>query len=160
VKIEAVLRALNDANAEYVVVGGVAANYHGVARITFDIDLVYARSVENLARVVAAIAPLNPVLRGAPPGLPFRFDVETLRHGLNFTLTTDVGPVDLLGEMTGVGGYEAAAARSVDGLAFGFPIRILDLDALIQAKRAAGRPKDFEAIAELEIIRDERENLR
>jgi predicted nucleotidyltransferase len=157
VKFEPVLRALNDANVEYIVVGGLAANYLGVARITFDLDIVYNRSRENLERLVGALAPLHPSLRGAPPGLPFRFDAETLRHGLNFTFTTDLGPVDLLGEMSGVGGYEAALRRSIDAVMFDLPVRVIGLDGLIEAKRAAGRPKDFEAIAELEIIREERE---
>jgi hypothetical protein len=50
--------------------------------------------------------PYEPYLRGAPRGLPFRFDLETLERGLNFTLTTTLGPLDLLGEIVGGGGYE------------------------------------------------------
>jgi hypothetical protein len=88
--------------------------------------------------------------------LPFRWDARTLRQGLNFTLTTDLGDIDLLGEIVGGGSYENLAARTIVIGVFGIECRCLDLDTLIQVKRAAGRPKDLEVIAELEAIREER----
>lgn len=148
------VRVLSDAGVRFIVIGGVAGNLHGAARLTWDLDVVYERSVSNLERLVAAIAPLHPYLRGAPPGLPFRFDVETLKRGLNFTLSTDIIPLDLLGEVAGGGDYHQLLPHSQEVDAYGTRCRRLDLDALITVKRAAGRPKDFEAIAELEIIRD------
>jgi hypothetical protein len=92
------------------------------------------------------------ILRGAPPGLPFRLDVPTIQRGLNFTLTTTLGDLDLLGEMTGGGTYEQVVEHTVSLNVFGRDIRVLDLPALIRAKRAAGRPKDLETIAELEAL--------
>jgi predicted nucleotidyltransferase len=148
------VRVLTEAGVDFIVIGGVAANLQGAARITYDLDVAYDRSSSNLARLVAAIGPLHPYLRGAPPGLPFRFDVNTLRSGLNFTLTTDIGPFDLLGEVAGGGDYQRLLPHSREVDAFGVRCQCLDLDTLITVKRAAGRPKDFEAIAELEIIRD------
>ena len=85
-----------------------------------------------------------------------RLDDETLRKGLNFTLTTTAGSIDLLGEIAGIGGFGTAAARSIAVTIYGREHQCLDLDTLIDAKRAAGRPKDLEVIAELESIRDER----
>jgi hypothetical protein len=116
---------------------------------------VYRRSPENLKRLETALAPRQPYLRGAPPGLPFVLDAETLRRGLNFTLTTTLGPLDLLGEMLGAGTYEDIAARSNDVILFGRTCKVVGLDDLIRAKRAAGRPKDLETLAELEALRDE-----
>jgi hypothetical protein len=147
-------------NVDFVVIGGVAANAHGAARATYDVDVVYARSQDNIARLVAALQPLNPYLRGAPPGLPFRWDSETIAHGLNFTLTTSLGDLDVLGEVAGGGGYEQLVRHSVTFELFGAPCRCLDLDTLIHVKRAAGRPKDFEAIAELEALREERDKMQ
>ena len=66
-----------------IIIGGVAASAHGSARFTNDIDFVYRRTPENLARLVDTLAPYEPYLRGAPPGLPFRWDAETIRHGLS-----------------------------------------------------------------------------
>lgn len=153
------LDALVAARVEFIVVGGAAATAHGSARLTQDIDVVYARRPDNLARVVQALAPLAPYLRGAPPGLPFLWDAETLRRGLNFTLTTSLGSIDLLGEIAGGGTFEALRPRSAPISVFGVECLCVDLDTLIRVKRAAGRPKDFEAIAELEALREERDKL-
>ena len=151
------LLALVKGKVEFVIVGGVAANLHGSARLTMDLDVVYGRSKENIRRLVRALAPLQPYLRGAPSGLPFHFDVETVNAGLNFTLTTNAGPLDLLGEMVGGFTYEVVAKRSKFVMLSGMRCRVIDVDALIEAKLAAGRPKDLEVIAELEIIREERD---
>src|SRR5688500_7254503 len=153
------LQTLARAEVEFIVVGGVAAFAHGASRVTLDLDVVYRRSPENLARLAAAMAPLQPYPRGAPPGLPFRWDRRTLEHGTNFTLETNLGLIDLLGEITGGGRYEDLLpfATSVD--VHGVSCRCLDLSKLIDVKRAAGRPKDFEAIAELEIIEEEKRKL-
>ena len=85
--------------------------------------------------------------------------VDLIRRGLNFTLTTTRGDLDLLGELTGGGGYEELFPHSVELVVFGVSCRCLGFDKLIQVKRAAGRPKDLEAIAELEAIREERRKL-
>jgi predicted nucleotidyltransferase len=153
----ALLRRLLSAHVEFILIGGVAANVHGSARATYDIDVVYRRSADNLARIVAALAPLEPYLRGAPPGLPFTLDAGTLRRGVNFTLTTSSGEIDLLGEVTGGGTYDDLLAASEEVPLFGLNCRCATLEALIRMKRAAGRPKDFEALAELEALREERE---
>jgi len=152
--IETLLGRLADHDVAFIVVGGVAAILHGSARVTYDLDVVYARDPENLEALAAALADLNPYLRDAPPGLPFTLDAATLAHGLNFTLSTDRGPLDLLGEIVGGGTYEdlLPTSRRVD-LGFG-EFRVLELEKLIDVKRAAGRPKDLEAIAELETLAD------
>ena len=94
----------------------------------------------------------TPYLRGVPPGLPFVWAERTLAHGLNFTLTTALGDLDLLGEIVGGGGYDALEPHTVMLTVFGHQLLCLGLEKLIHVKRAAGRPKDFEAVAELELI--------
>ena len=149
------LRVLLDGAVEFILVGGVAGSLHGAARATYDVDVVYRRSPENMSRLVAALAPYGPYLRGAPAGLPFSFEVQTLGQGLNFTLTTSVGDLDLLGEVTGGGRYEDLLAHSQSIPLLGTTCQCVTLDGLIRLKRAAGRPKDLEAIAELEALRAE-----
>lgn len=154
-QLEKLLAALIDGNVDFIIVGGVAARAHGSARLTDDLDISYSRSPANLGRVVKALAPLKPYLRGAPSGLPFEWSVPTLRAGLNFTLTTSAGSIDLLGEITGGGRYEDLLPHSLTIGIFGREALLLGLPWLIQVKRAAGRPKDLEVIAELEALEED-----
>ncbi|MBX7119025.1 MAG: hypothetical protein K1X31_08505 [Gemmatimonadaceae bacterium] len=157
--LERLLGALAESGVECILVGGIAARAHGSARVTQDVDLCYARTEENLARLVRALAPFAPYVRGAPRGLPFEWSVRTLRQGLNFTLTTTAGDLDLLGDLTGGGGYAELVPHSAVVTIFGHDVRLIDLPWLIRLKRAAGRPKDYEVLAELEAIQEERERL-
>jgi predicted nucleotidyltransferase len=152
----ALIRLFAQGGVEFIIVGGMAATAHGSARLTQDLDLVYRRTPDNIARLAAALAPHAPYLRGAPRGLPFRFDEATIQRGLNFTLTTSFGDVDLLGEITGGGGYDDLLPDTVRLQLFGVECLCLGLERLIHVKRAAGRPKDLEAVAELEAILEER----
>jgi predicted nucleotidyltransferase len=153
-RFEEILRVLTEGHVEFILVGGVAATVHGSVRLTTDIDVVYARNEENLRRIATCLSPLEPYLRGVPAGLPFRLDSPTLRAGLNFTLVTSLGDLDLLGEVTGGGTYDDLLPQSVTVTVFGSRCRCVTRDTLIRIKRAAGRVKDLEAIAELEAIRD------
>jgi len=153
--LEQLLPALSRAGVELIIVGGVAAIVHGSARLTQDLDIVYRRTPDNIVRLATALKPYDPYLRGAPPGLPFRLDPETIQRGLNFTLVTSAGPLDILGEIAGGGTYETLISHSRKLPVFGIECYCLGLDRLIQAKRDAGRPKDLEVIAELEALREE-----
>jgi hypothetical protein len=145
----AFLKLLVDHKVQFVLIGGQALVAHGSAHVTYDTDICYQRTPGNLAALVAAFAPIHPYLRGAPPGLPFHFDVPTLAAGLNFTLDTDYGKIDILGEVSGVGFYDQVLAQSVERTVYGLPIRVLSIDGLIAAKKAAGRIKDHGHLLEL-----------
>ena len=142
---------------EFIVVGGVAANLFGSARLTYDLDIVYSRKEENLRQIVKALQNTSPYLRGAPPGLPFKLDLRTLKNGLNFTLTTDLGPLDLLGEIPGARSYEELLSDSFEISEQDLRFRCVKLERLIQLKNAAGRPKDLESLAELRAILEDLE---
>lgn len=158
--LRALFRLLHDHRVEFIIVGGVAATLHGSARVTRDLDVVYSRTPRNLARLAAALRGHGPYPRGAPPGLPFSCDARTLRRGLNFTLETDIGNLDLLGEITGGGRYADLLPHAIEVEVFGLRLLCLDLDTLIRVKQAAGRPRDLDAIAELRVIREERGRTR
>lgn len=149
----AILHRLVDQHVEFVLIGGLAMVAHGSAYITKDLDICYSRTATNLAALVTALRPINPYLRGAPPGLPFRFDVPTIQAGLNFTLTTDLGDIDLLGEVGGVGWYEQALAQSVEKQMYGLAVHVLSIDGLIASKKAADRIKDRLHVLELEELK-------
>jgi hypothetical protein len=153
---EKLVPALATGQVKFILVGGVAAVVHGSAHLTSDLDVVYARDAENIKRLVEALTPCSPYLRDAPPDLPFIFDENTVKAGLNFTLTTTLGNLGLLGEVAGGGTFENLLPYSEEIEIFGVKCACANLEKLIHLKRAAGRPKDFEAIAELEAILEER----
>lgn len=157
---ETLIRLLATAEVEFILFGGAAATAHGSSRLTIGLDIVYSRSQRNLDRLASCLVPYHPYLRGAPEGLPFQLNVETLQRGLNFTLITDVGALDLLGEITGGGSYEDLLPHTIEIDIFGVSCRCITLSRLIDVKRAAGRPKDLDALAELETIREEQESSK
>ena len=154
IELRQAIETLARHGVEFIVVGGVAMNLHGSAHVTFDLDICYDRQRVNLKRIVAALAPYHPRLRGLPENLPSIWDEQVLRSGTNFTLTTDIGDIDLLGEVAGVGSYSDAVAASVTVPLYGVECRILTLDSLIASKRAAGRAKDLLVLPELEALRE------
>ena len=155
--IEAPLRLLGEYKVKCVIVGGVAAAIHGSLLLTNDLDVCYSRDPANLKQLAEALQFVHARLRNVPEGLPFILDTETLKRGLNFTFATDIGDLDLLGEMRGVGDYEAALTDSVTVGLFGYRFSVIDIRKLIAAKRAAGRPKDLIALPELEAIQEAQE---
>ena len=157
VDLAQVIPPLVRANVDFILIGGMAAILHGSARVTFDVDLIYSRTLENIERLAAALAPYRPYLRDAEPNLPFAWDAKTIRGGLNFALTTDLGDVDLFGEVAGSETYSDVLPDSFDVEAFGVQFKCMDLPTLIRIKEAAARPKDREAVAELRVLLEESE---
>jgi hypothetical protein len=154
---KALVHALCDASVDFVVVGGIALVLRGSPRITRDLGICYSRTPDNLDRLARALAPLAPRLRGAPTDLPFTLDAATLKSGLNFTLTSASGDIDLLGELTGLGQFPEVKRLSSAMPVYGRSVDVLDLDGLERAKRAAGRLKDVADLAEILEIRRIRE---
>ncbi|MCY2953614.1 MAG: nucleotidyltransferase [Planctomycetota bacterium] len=152
VTIQQFLKRLYDHSVEFVVVGGVAANIHGSTRMTLDLDVCALLDETNLKRIVGALRDLHPKFR-MHPAQPALFDMDRLIGFRNLNLTTDWGVLDILGEITGVGTYQDVLKHSVEMTVYGLAVKVLDLPALIDAKRAAGRPKDLQALPELEFIR-------
>ena len=140
------------ADVAFVVIGGVAASLHGSARLTYDIDICYEPTEDNIRRLAAVLALWNAYLRGVEPGLPFEMDERMLRNTPVMTLITDHGAIDVMDRVAGVGEYADVLAASVEADANGLRFRVLGLEGLLRAKRATGRPRDKEQIPELEAL--------
>ena len=147
------LAGLVAAKIRFVVVGGLAAAAHGSSRVTNDLDVCYdtadRKNVDTLGKVLAS---WNAYPRGVEKGLPFIMDGRTLRGAPILTLTTTEGDIDVIDRIAGVGDYAAVKKHSELISALGVRFRVLDLPSLIKAKRAAGRPRDFEHLPELEAL--------
>jgi predicted nucleotidyltransferase len=137
----------------FVLVGGFAALAHGSSYLTNDLDVCYDPAEENLLRLLELLSAWEAYPRGWEPGLPWILDLRTFRTTPMLTLRTREGDIDLLDHVEGVGDYEACLSAS-EPLTLGQrEVRLLSLDALIAAKRAAGRPKDREHVIALEALR-------
>lgn len=152
--LEETLRVLYDASVEFVLIGGAAMGLQGSAHLTKDMDFCYERSRLNQERLAKALKPYHPTLRGAPADLPFRFDAETIERGLNFTLRTDLGDIDFLSEVSGLGTFESVKAASDLKNVGGIECRVLSLAGLIKSKSAAGRARDLYVLPELKALEE------
>lgn len=154
VEFEPAIKSLVQNEVDFVIVGGLAVSVHSSGYITRDFDFAYLRTPENLRKIVAAFADYNPRPRGFPENLPYVWDERTLLSGTNFTLQTSIGDIDMLGEVSGIGDYQAVKRESILTNLYGCDVRILTLEGLIKAKRAAGRTKDLLVLPELEALKE------
>ena len=152
-ELAALLRRLDHAGVEFVVVGGIAAIAHGSPRYTQDLDIVYAVDESNLRRLKRALADLNARLLGVAEDVPFVPDARALRQVQLLTLETDEGRLDIMVQPDGSKGYEQLRAGSIEAIVEGTAIRVAGLDDLIAMKKAAGRPKDRLHLEELYAIK-------
>ena len=144
---------LTQAGVRFVVVGGVAAALHGSAQVTFDLDICFDPAPDNRERLAAVLRGWRAYLRGADLGLPFELDARALATSHVLTLTTVHGDVDVMDSVAGVGDFGAVYQHSTElDLDADLRCRLLDLEALIRAKRAAGRRKDLGHLPELEAL--------
>ena len=155
------LSGLTKKKVRFVVVGGVAAAAHGSSRVTNDLDICYdAEAVANIAALASLLAGWRAYPRGIEEGLTrsFIMDDRTLRNAPILILTTSEGDIDVMDRIAGVGPYDAVRQHSERISALGVRFRVLDLPSLIKAKRAAGRPRDFDHLPELEALLALRKN--
>ena len=143
------LEILAKHGVELVVVGGVAAVLNGAPVATFDLDVVHARSRENLDRLVAALNELEARYRD-PGGRDLRPGTTALAGDGHHLLLTRCGPVNVLGQIGHGRRYEDLLPDAVEVRVGGIPVRVLGLSALIRTKEEAGRDKD---LAVLGILR-------
>src|SRR5688572_5285594 len=128
--LEKIAEILLRHDVEFLVVGGQAEILMGSPRVTYDTDLCYRRTRENLERLAGALAEIKPSLRGAPPDLPIILDAAALALGSNYTFDTPLGPLDLLGWLEPVGTYDDLAPHSESYKLGEFEVRTIGLDEL------------------------------
>ena len=151
---KALMLRLQQHQVEFVIIGGVCGIMHGVTLVTTDLDVCCRFEPVNLYRIQAAVQDLHPCHRLAENKLPLELTDELCARLRNLYLQTDLGKLDCLGEVSGVGDYEAVLGNSVIfKMSYGeFPI--LNLDAIIASKEAVGREHDLVAVRQLRAIKE------
>jgi len=155
---EDLLERLRAHQVEFVIIGGLCVVIHGAPMVTKDVDICCRFGPENLMRLEAAVKDLHPVHRMTPNQLPFVLDDRLCRELKNVYLRTDLGILDCLSEVTGVGNFDDVLRASASCLSGRF--RMLSLNAIIAAKEATGRRRDFEAVHWLRAIKEKKEQQR
>ena len=147
----AILAALERHDVRYVLIGGLAANAHGVRRTTRDVDVIVERTPANLERLAAAALDLevgSPVLDSRMRELD-PLDPDDLARAANVSLDTREGELDVMNEAKGAPPFDQLARRAVVVEVFGTRVPVASLDDLIALKDAAGRDVDLRDIADL-----------
>jgi hypothetical protein len=144
---------------DFVLIGGQAGISHGSSYPSYDLDVLYARDHDNVARLVGALEEIGVRLRGAPEDLPFVLDAKTIENGANFTFVTPYGDLDVLADADGMPPYRELRSAAVDQEVFGHSVKVASIDHLIAMKRAANRPKDKLMVEEYIVIADEQKRL-
>lgn len=112
--VEGTVQTLSDAGVEFVIIGGWSAILHGSALgTTYELDICVSPRADNLRRLVQALAPFHPRSRDLPTGSPFTWDEATLRKGAVLRLVTDIGMIDLVAEVTGLGSFDDVRSGSI-----------------------------------------------
>jgi hypothetical protein len=159
--LERILTTLDRHGVEYVMVGGLGARAHGATRPTEDVDFVPRSTGENLQRLADALRELGARLRVAGMSdeearqLPIVVDGPTLAAFGSTTWATDAGSIDVLHDLptaTGRRSYDELSSRSTTTRLDGIVIRVAALDDIVASKQHADRPKDREALPELEEL--------
>jgi len=159
IEINRLLQTLCDAEIEFVIVGGFAAMLHGSSMLTQDLDVCAVLTDASVAKLRAAFRDLHPVHRQTPQRLSF---LDTPDPGVplkNVYLETDLGPLDVMSSITGVGGFDVLRKDAVAFELFGRQVYVISVKDLIKAKEALGRHKDLLVAHELKAIvqRNERD---
>lgn len=152
--LRALLTPLVRHGVDFVLIGGMAGISHGSSYPSYDLDVVYARNQDNIARLVEALVEIGVSLRGAPADLPFLLDARTIENGSNFTFVTPHGDFDILGHADGMPGYDELRTEAPVQEILGLEVRVASIDHLIAMKRAANRPKDQLMVEEYIVIAD------
>jgi hypothetical protein len=151
---QALLSRLKDSGLDFVVIGGVCVVFHGAPLATFDLDICCPFGENNVRRIESAVADLHPFHRLTTNKVPLEQSRSAFGELKNLYLETDLGRLDCLSEVSGVGDFEAVLKQSVVASFSYGQFRFLDLDALIASKNATGRERDLAAVRSLLAIKE------
>ncbi len=151
--LRTLLGILLNGNIDFVIVGGFAAVIHGSSQVTQDLDICVALDREQIEKLRILLEPFHPVHRMTPQKLPFSLFPGDINKVNNLYLSTDLGPLDILGEISGIkGGFLELKKNAVWIDALGLKLPVISREDLLIAKKTLGRPKDLFVVEELRLL--------
>jgi len=147
------LERLSNAGVDFVIIGGFAGVVHGCTYVTQDIDICCDFSPANLLALQGAISDLHPVHRTTPKRKKLELTEQASGQFKNLYLDTDIGQLDCLSFIDGLGDYSQVKRESELIEVEEMKVRVLSLNALIKSKKSMNRLRDKEAVLQLEAIK-------
>lgn len=153
--LKALLEKLIQSKIDFVLIGGFACVVHGSSLVTEDLDICIAINDEQIRKLREALKDTSPKHRLNPNFKPsFMTYPEKTDDLKNIYLETNLGVLDILGEVRPIGDFEAVKSHALTLSLYGHNCSVISLDDLIKVKESMKRPKDIEAAAQLRLIRD------
>lgn len=146
------VKRLAKGDVDFVIIGGFAGVVHGCTYVTQDMDICCDFTIENLMRIQAAVSDLHPTHRMASKKIALNLTSENCKDYKNLYLDTDMGQLDCLGFVAGIGDFKAVEEVSQAIEVEGTKLKVLRIESLIDSKKAMNRPHDKEAVVQLEAI--------
>ena len=151
--LKALLERLLVHKIDFVLIGGFAAVVHGATVVTQDIDICLAMTDACVSQLRTALGDLHPWPRMNPSATRSFLDYPADTQGLkNIYLKTDLGVLDILSEAQPAGDFESIKSRAVEVSLYGYLCKVISISDLIEVKKSMNRPKDIQAVGELELI--------
>lgn len=147
------IQVLQKSDIDFVIVGGYSAVLHGSSLVTQDLDVCISFDDNAVSRLRECLATFHPKHRMTPQKLSFLEHPQKVEGVKNLYLETDLGMLDVLGFVGGVGEFERVKSKALEIEFMGYPCHILSIDDLIAAKEFMGRPKDLMAVKELKCFK-------
>ena len=148
------LKVLMDSKIEFVLIGGYASVVYGSTMVTRDLDICALVTPEQIEKLRQCLKDFHPKHRMTPKKLSFLDHPEDTAGTKNIYLETDLGVLDVISQVTGVGEYGRIALKAVEIQIYGKKCKVISLEDLIASKLAMGRDKDKAVVRELKIIKD------
>lgn len=142
VDLSALLKGLNEAGVEFILVGGLAAVAQGVPVTTFDLDIVHRQTDENIKKLLKFLKSIDAYQR-RPDNKVIEPDERDLKGKGHVLLMTRFGPLDVLAAIEKGRGFEELLPDTVEIEFRGHRVYVLSLDTIVALKRGSKDPKDL-----------------
>jgi len=153
--LQGLLEILVKSPLDFVIVGGFAAVLHGCNQTTRDVDICLVLSPEQVLLLRQILKPLHPKHRMTSEKLSFLVHPEDVSTIKNLYLETDLGVLDVVSHIEGVGDFYDVLKNASQIEMYGGQCYLISINDLIKSKKALGRHRDLAVVDELEVIKSE-----
>ncbi len=142
IDLSALLKGLNEAGIEFIVVGGLAAIIQGAPITTSDLDIVHRQTDGNISKLIKFLKSVDAYHR-RPDDIIIEPTKKQLKEKGHILLTTRFGPLYISAFIEKDYGFEELLCNTVEIIFQGHKVYVLSLETIIKLKRDSKDPKDI-----------------